>query len=62
VSHPGGELLRASLDGPFDDEFIVPKFAPRPMAVRVDEHAIYWSTADEESGQGAIWMLCKSAR
>lgn len=45
----------------FDGEFVTSKQAPHPTAVRVDEHAIYWATADEDSGQGAIWMLCKSA-
>jgi hypothetical protein len=45
----------------FDHEWVTEKVSPKPTAVRVDEHAIYWSTADEESGQGAIWMLCKSA-
>jgi hypothetical protein len=53
-------LLDGEIDG-FDQEWITEKVSPKPTAVRVDEHAIYWSTADEASGQGAIWMLCKSA-
>lgn len=47
--------------GHLDGQFVVDKFSPKPTAVRVDEQAVYWSTADEDSGQGAIWMLCKSA-
>jgi hypothetical protein len=47
--------------GPLDGEFVTSKASPKPTSVQVDEHAIYWSTADEDSGEGGIWMLCKSA-
>lgn len=46
---------------PLEGEFVVDKFSPKPTTVQVDEHAVYWATADEDTGEGAIWMLCKSA-
>ncbi|KIG17654.1 hypothetical protein DB30_02929 [Enhygromyxa salina] len=46
---------------PLEGEFVVDKFSPKPTTVQVDEHAVYWATADTDTGEGAIWMVCKSA-
>lgn len=43
----------------FDDEFVTDKFAPAPQRMADDADALYWSTADEDTGQGGVWMLCK---
>ncbi|MFV8752386.1 hypothetical protein ACNOYE_17715 [Nannocystaceae bacterium ST9] len=54
-----GEVIRVALsEGEADAEWVTSE-GPRPTAVRVDDDAVYWATADEASG--AIWMLCKSA-
>lgn len=52
------------MDGEYDPlagEFVIDKTHPKPSAVRTGGGAIYWATADEEQGEGAIWMLCESA-
>ena len=52
------------MDGEYDPpagEFVIDKTHPKPSTVRTDADAIYWATADEDTGEGAIWMLCESA-
>lgn len=46
---------------PLVGEFVIDELDPKPSTVRTGSGAIYWATADEEAGEGAIWMLCESA-
>jgi hypothetical protein len=47
--------------GSLAGEFVIDEAHPKPSAVPTDGRAIYWATADEEAGEGAIWMVCESA-
>ena len=56
------ERYQLTTDDPDDfGEWVIDNASPKPTAVQVDEQAIYWSAANEDSGEGEIWMLCKSA-
>ncbi|EDM75040.1 hypothetical protein PPSIR1_22461 [Plesiocystis pacifica SIR-1] len=55
-----GWIHRIPIDAePFGGEFVTSKFAPAPTEMIDDADALYWATADEDTGQGGIWMLCK---
>lgn len=55
-----GWIHRFPIGGePFSGEFVTDKFSPSPTEMTDDAHALYWAAADEDTGQGGIWMLCK---